>query len=326
MPIHCLYAVKNIGYGGVDIFFFASGIGCWYSLDKNPDPGQFIYRRMRKILPMYECFLVFWIVFKRLSDGITITETVGNVFCIQELTGKGNAFNWYISAVWIMYFAAPFLYCFLRKIHTYLQAGLVLAVAFAATTAFWHSSFLVIASRFPVFLMGMMMAKMFKDRETLNKAEVFAALFLMMIGFAVLCLSRTRYADLAAERGIKWYSFLLIVPGLCLLLSLGAEISGKLKVGSVLIKTLDLIGKHTFEVYLTHLLIFDIYKHLLNINRIDNRNSYWWIAVLLVIMASAALHYLTKAVVFAADQIGAIISKRHENRNENKNCKFQDLN
>lgn len=88
MPIHCLYAVKNIGYGGADIFLFASGIGCWYSLDKNPDPGQFIYRRMRKILPMYECFIVFWILFKCLSDSITITEAVGNVFVYRSLREK----------------------------------------------------------------------------------------------------------------------------------------------------------------------------------------------------------------------------------------------
>ena len=158
------------------------------------------------------------------------------------------------------------------------------------------------------------MARIFKGREKLKKAEVFGALFLMMIGFGVLYLARTRYADLAAGRGLNWYSFFLIVPGLCLLFSLGAEVLEKLRTGRLLVKLLDLVGNHTFEAYLTHLLIFDIYKYLLNINRIDNRNGYWWLAILLTIMASLALHYLTKVIVLAAGHIGMIMVKKRENR------------
>ena len=38
--------IKEIGYGGVDIFFFASGLGCFYSLSKNSNINEFLKREV----------------------------------------------------------------------------------------------------------------------------------------------------------------------------------------------------------------------------------------------------------------------------------------
>ena len=52
------------GYGGVDICFFASGIGCFYSLSSNSDVLSFMKRRTQRLLPTYLIFIVFWLVFQ----------------------------------------------------------------------------------------------------------------------------------------------------------------------------------------------------------------------------------------------------------------------
>ena len=52
--------IQEIGYGGVDVFLFASGIGCYYSYSRIQNPYDFLVKRMKKILPMYFFALGFY--------------------------------------------------------------------------------------------------------------------------------------------------------------------------------------------------------------------------------------------------------------------------
>ena len=49
-PCEFLQVLKSCGAGGVDIFVFASGLGCYHSLKKNPDTLIFIKKRLIKIV------------------------------------------------------------------------------------------------------------------------------------------------------------------------------------------------------------------------------------------------------------------------------------
>lgn len=75
-----LQFVKASGYGGVDIFIFASGIGCFTSLFRNPDYFGFMHRRMEKILPTYYVFLFGWLLYEGVSSRITFQQILGNIF------------------------------------------------------------------------------------------------------------------------------------------------------------------------------------------------------------------------------------------------------
>lgn len=63
---HCRFDIPIIresaiwGYGGVDIFFFTSGIGCYYSLRKDKGIWRFILKRIRKIIPIYYIVVTIW--------------------------------------------------------------------------------------------------------------------------------------------------------------------------------------------------------------------------------------------------------------------------
>mgnify|MGYP003307083029 FL=1 len=46
LPTAGLRLFRQLGYGGVDLCLFASGVGCFYSLSKDPDAGRFLGRRL----------------------------------------------------------------------------------------------------------------------------------------------------------------------------------------------------------------------------------------------------------------------------------------
>lgn len=56
--------VKDIGYGGVDIFLLISGMGIYNSLEKN-DISQYIKNRVRRIAPAWWIFLIISVIIGR---------------------------------------------------------------------------------------------------------------------------------------------------------------------------------------------------------------------------------------------------------------------
>ena len=115
MPNPLLDFLKASGDGGVDIFMFASGIGCMYSLSSSSS-GQFLRRRINRIIPIWWAFLILmWIPYSLTFGSIPLKAFIGFFTCIQPITGNGYIFSWYISGVWTMYLLAPAFYGILRE-------------------------------------------------------------------------------------------------------------------------------------------------------------------------------------------------------------------
>ena len=112
-----LKVIKATGYGGVDICLFASGIGCFYSLNKDGSIDGFLKRRFKRIAPTYLCFMFFWLIYKALLKQISVPMAIGNILGIQAFTGQETEFNWYITAIILFYFLAPYLKCVVEKMH-----------------------------------------------------------------------------------------------------------------------------------------------------------------------------------------------------------------
>nr|CAI9744724.1 hypothetical protein [uncultured bacterium] len=109
MRLFPLGMLRRYGYGGVDIFMFASGIGCYASYTRDRDYGRFLKKRALRILPAYWLVLLVWMLVKAFVCGekLYVSQIVGNIFCVQNFTGNGNDFNWYISAIWLFYLLTP---------------------------------------------------------------------------------------------------------------------------------------------------------------------------------------------------------------------------
>lgn len=109
----------KVGYGGVDIFFFLSGIGVWYSLEKDRSISSFYKRRAQRVLPAYIPFIILWFWIVRYdtvnAEGIStyiqrIQEFFGNITMVGWINGLENQFNWYIQAL-VLLDSTYFLFC-----------------------------------------------------------------------------------------------------------------------------------------------------------------------------------------------------------------------
>jgi len=254
--------IVEVGYGGVDIFMFASGIGCYCSLAKRPDTLSFYKRRALKIYPTYWSFLIFWFIEKKWAGELALSSIIGNVLGIQSFTGNWNEVNWYLSGIILAYLLAPLFFELIK--HGKFNRKIIYGTFFVlliATTAFWNSLHMnIIVIRVPLFYLGMLYAEFVSNGKVLQIKDKILIIGTSLVGWLLLFVSRHFFSDYLRTIGLWWYPFILIVPGLCLVIDLIFEVIIKSKPGRILYSVLSYIGKYTFEIFLVHLLIFDIYK------------------------------------------------------------------
>ena len=278
--------IKMIGYGGVDIFMFASGIGCFYSLERNSDSLNFIKRRVVRIIPTYWIFLIVWTIYNCIYNNVSWNSILGNFLCVRNFTGLGGEFNWYISAMWLMYLLAPFLKKIVDKIDSVYRFCWTIAIIGLFTICFWESfTYVITVSRLPVFFVGMCVGKMARDDVDIHKMYVMALLLLMILGFGALNFFQEYYSDYMWSRAYYWYPFIIIVPGLCWLISCLMVIVEKF-LGNWVGELFSIPGKFSFEIYLLHIWFFDILNsNLIANNMVENKRSTWIVTILLLIPA-----------------------------------------
>lgn len=147
------FFIKRIGFGGVDIFLFLSGMGMVYSLEKN-NLKKFYYNRFKRI------FVPFWIM----AIVVAVIDRWGIVSFLKVITGyaflKINiyTFLWFVPAIVILYLFVPLYYKFLKKAK---NKGLFIA----STIEVWLLLSLLLSiviredlygftNRIPIFVMG----------------------------------------------------------------------------------------------------------------------------------------------------------------------------
>lgn len=298
--------IKKIGYGGVDIFIFASGIGCYYSLNKNYDINEFIKRRFKKLMPTYWCFLIYFIMFKVMSSHMPISAIIGNVLCIQSFTTRGNSFNWYICAIWLFYLLAPYLYNYTNKIKSNIGFFIFVFILILFSVPFFKAfDLLMMITRLPLFFIGMYVAKSSSQKDyILSKKSIIISIILLIIGIITLKIFYLKYPYYLRNYGMYWYPYILITPGLCIVISLICYLIDNKIIGKYIVKFLNFVGSNTFELYLTHILVFMIVKYMRAKKIIElNNNKLWVIAIIVSIIAAVALKYFTKLLVYLYEKI-----------------------
>lgn len=268
---------KSFGYGGVDIFFFASGLGCYYSLQKQPDPAAFLAKRMKRILPPYYIALAIWFALEifLVKTNFTGLEILSNIFCTGTFSVASNQFNWYVSGVWPSYLLAPFLVSFVDRSRP-LHRLLLLFVLFLASTTFLSSywNLMLFSTRLPIFYIGILFAKAAQEKHSIKFRTCFIWILIMLAGVTLLLFCNTYAHSTLTDWGLWWYPFILIIPGLCLsvsLLCLGVE-----RIFRLPATILATIGNCSFELYLIHLTIYSVIFYLKE-NAIYLPNNTFWL-------------------------------------------------
>lgn len=255
----------NLGYMGVDIFFFLSAYGLFFSLEKGISIHRFYERRIIRILPTYYIVLLLFDIINNKDLTAILKEASLLGFYIPALHWK--PFDWYIPALLIFYLVFPLIYKYKNFIKTYfihIFCLIFISSACISNTLTCHNLDTIILffiTRIPIFLLGVIYAQKEKQNQPLNINIKFRIL-LIIIGLSFLyvirLLSPLYYINLL---GLQFYPLLLIVPNLLIILSY-------IKFPNTIIKILTFCGKYSLELYLIHWNLYRL-RNLFQINRID---------------------------------------------------------
>ena len=284
--------LKNMGYGGVDICLFASGMGCYYSLRKDPSLLGFYKRRVTRLFPTWLCFIVFWIIWRCLSSQFPVTAILGNLLGIQSWTGLGNDFNWYIGALFMFYLLSPLLKEITLSLKSSKQAIGVIVFLLLISLPFWNSTPIISITRLPIFFIGMLFGRFWEgDRETPNKTVLYSVIF-AFLGFCLLFAANRLLEAYLWSHGLYWYPFILIAPGICVTLSFILHNLRNNAFGRFLNAILSILGTYSFEIYLVHIMIFEILRYMIDtLGWISDTVFTWLLSLPVVAITCVGLHY-----------------------------------
>lgn len=297
-PPDPLAALQSSGYSGVDIFFFASGIGCYLSYSRDKNAAAFIKRRFIRIMPTYFVFIVIWCTYKVITDGMDFTTVLGNIFCVQDLTGKDGSFNWYFGAMWIFYLLTPYFVAVADKIKKPAGCVLFCLLLVLFSFPFWNvKALIIIVTRLPVYFLGMYLAKRSQvSDDKISLKFMLIATVLSIISMAAFIVCYFKLHDELWNYGLWWYPFIITAPTICLYLSFISKQLEKKSVGQKILKAFSFIGSYTFELFLVHMFVFKEVSRMIMERQPNHVIAIWFAALIPVAIGASILYQLTKGV------------------------------
>lgn len=266
-------------YWTIDIFFFFSGMGAFYSLSKNDNMPEFYKRRIKRIyIPYLPVILVFCLVFCIFGAGVyshfeLLRQVLGNILLLGWINGLENQLNWYPQVIMIVYLLTPSLFALVKsfkgdrkKMAALLGFVVVMQLCFIGTT------YLVAVSRLINFTLGLIAAELaYEDADI--KLNIPLLLIFALIGHALCFLGQRGDEDLVWQYGISWYPAILLLPGTLLVFCWILDFISAKKYLKPLMQLFNISGRYSFEIFLVHMLFY--YAVPLTLKRMPQNNLDW---------------------------------------------------
>lgn len=157
--------VKRIGFCGVDIFLFLSGIGMTYSIKKSKSLQAFYYKRLKRILFPFVAAAVIRACLEHWPMGTFWKCISGVSFYTEDI----YLFLWFVPAILTFYLLFPLYYRFFEKASDkIIFSGCILLIwlllsNMARGTA--RVDLYGFTNRIPIFLIGILMGYFFQNRS-----------------------------------------------------------------------------------------------------------------------------------------------------------------
>ena len=270
--IHNLYWI-------IDIFFFFSGMGAYHSLRKNPDTLSFYRRRLNRIyLPYFPLIFLYVLLLAplmlpKISFPCYLQEALGNILMLGWFAGLNNQLNWYPHAIMLVYLFTPALFFFIRSADgDRKKLGALAGFVLLMQLCFLGSNYVVAVARLISFLLGLLAADAaFRDEDfSLN---VPLMLIVCVLGNLLVLYCMRFDADLVWRYGVTWYPGILVIPGMMLLLAWFFRFLSGVKQLKPLLWVFGTAGKYSFEIFLTHLIIY----MFINFTPLKPTNNLQWV-------------------------------------------------
>ena len=278
---------SKYGNLGVDIFLLLSGVGLDYAWSGQPKLSDFYVRRFVRLLVPYLLFALPYWVWRDLylhqgSFLLDLTQL--------SLPLRGVITTWYVPAMAAMYLLYPLIARFLfsgdRWTRAVLLCGLVmvpcLTLAYERVPVYRNCE--IALTRFAVFIVGCALGRSVRDGEQIPSHYPALALLWIMLND-----SFRRHVS----PGDVWIRFSYIP--LCLSAVLVALwVLERLENRTGLRRLLRFFGERSLELYLTHVLIRNVFYHYIPIRQFDP----WGVGTYaIILLLSLTLSALTHPVI-----------------------------
>ena len=278
--------LHNIGYIGVDIFLFLSGMGVCHSVRSRGREGYLI-QRARRILPGLMPVVLIWSVAMLCIGMMNIEEFFGSVTLLGWWFGQSKQLNWYFSAVWMFYLLGAGLYKPVVKgkhpVLVVLLVSWLSCLAMILSPYHYHAECF---TRVPIFLIGMLLGRL-ELRGNTNERLLRGVLYgLLPLGLFLTVMTFHSWGeDWGLYAGLWWYPFLLVVPGLVFLVSDGVQWLRKLKVTAALLRPMEWLGEASSEALMFHVGIYKLIQLYTDLYPIQ------WVVVMLLCLGLGVLYH-----------------------------------
>jgi peptidoglycan/LPS O-acetylase OafA/YrhL len=275
-PVPIIKQLVGIGYGGVDMFLFLSGMGLYFSLSKDHDIYNFYKRRFLRIMPYYVPIVLIFLIVHQKTSFLTLFYGITTIgFWV------GNyAFDWYVPSLLILYLITPFYWLVFKK-EPIIATIIIVLVAIIISFLLMNtelSRLLIFTTRIPIYFIGLYVGYCLRKpscNSTMINALMIIIMFLGMI-WLFINLSTYTATELLAN-GLWWYPFILITLPLLLMLS---YLMNFFK--SYNYSCLKFIGQYSLVIYLLHQWILAILKSFFT----DNYYSTEMVAIVITFFAA----------------------------------------
>ena len=207
----------------------------------------FLKKRIIRILPSYYVVLTAWLIYQHLRSGISVSSVFANYLCVDFLAGADFQTLWYMNGVWIYYLFALFLVPLCQNAS--LRRKILLFFLCATfSVPFFSDIRLMLFSRLPLLFLGICFADYGARHEEIPARLAAALIALSCLGWGLLAyIVKCVPDDRIWAYGLYWFPFILIAPGLCIVLSLLAACLDK--VAPQIIRGFTFLGGCTLEIY-----------------------------------------------------------------------------
>ncbi|MBR5289317.1 MAG: acyltransferase [Clostridia bacterium] len=246
-----------LGFIGVEMFLFLSGMGLTSAIDKYDSIWTFYAKRIRRMAPAY-LFAVLLYTWRR-GHGIKeyLMLATGYVHVTESIT----ALLWYVPAAMILYAVFPLYHRFLtRAKHETVFTLNCIGVWMLLTLAFQdavRSDLWVFLNRVPVFLLGVLAGRLRRTRQvTFSGAHWFGVVIAFVLGFEMTRMAAIGKITLfpeavySLEAAMMGIALVLLLALLCWLMEACAGLAGRAL--RLCVAALSQIGRFSLELYCIH--------------------------------------------------------------------------
>lgn len=256
----------EFGNIGVDVFLLLSGVGLYFSRRKKTTLREYYLRRfVRVLIPYLLIALPYWIWLESIAPEESFLLNV----TMLSFPLYGSIDTWYIFAILMFYFVAPVVFWLLERKKLFyfrmnrhemallLIFGIIVVCFFLRKfTPVFYDNFEIALTRFAVFVLGCYMGEFVffshskSDKKVSGEVALYSIMFLMLYWLF-------RETSSLSEIWLR-FSFIPVAICVCICVSYFMErfsYQGKMR------RFFCYLGERSLEIYLSHVLIRDVFWH-----------------------------------------------------------------